>query len=158
AGRLLYRGRKLAPALRRLSAGAWRRVQKVWKAMKRSLKRTLKKGLRALSRLLRSLSRVRVLRLLTPAPLRRAAGVLRRRLTRRVPAPPRPPPRGLVWPLAVLKRLAGELAADLHQLDERLLLRRFERGIIRAARAVDAQVLHAHSPYRCGLAAARAGA
>jgi glycosyltransferase involved in cell wall biosynthesis len=44
----------------------------------------------------------------------------------------------------------------LFYVEEQLLLRRFEQGIVAAARAVDAQVIHAHSPYRCGVPASRA--
>jgi len=54
---------------------------------------------------------------------------------------------------------AGRLAAAADSLEERLLMRRFERHIRALARAEGSAVIHAHSPYRTALpaiAAARA--
>lgn len=50
------------------------------------------------------------------------------------------------------------LAGAALLLEERVLLRRFRRRIEEAARAHRADVIHAHTPYRCGLPAIAAGA
>jgi glycosyltransferase involved in cell wall biosynthesis len=76
-----------------------------------------------------------------------------------------PPLRGSApWParpyrmaMALLHRLTNRVFAvakwPLKALQEALLLRRFERELVRIAREVEPDVLHAHSPYRCGLPA-----
>ncbi|MFM1870703.1 MAG: Alpha-D-kanosaminyltransferase [Planctomycetota bacterium] len=52
----------------------------------------------------------------------------------------------------------GPLAAVALLAEERLLLARFQRHIEAAARAHRADILHAHTPYRCGLPTIAAGA
>lgn len=127
--RLCYRGRRVLASGVRAAKAAWRHT---WDAAS----------------------------ILVPAPVRRAAKAilarLRRGLISDAPAPDLPRP--LPWPLPAVRRLFQAIGVAAYRLDEALLLRRFERGIVAAATAVHADVIHAHSPYRCALAAAGAAA
>ncbi len=55
----------------------------------------------------------------------------------------------------LLRRMTSWAAGLLQGIEEVLLLRWFERELLRVARRVRPDVLHAHSPYRCGVPALR---
>ncbi|MCK4300756.1 MAG: glycosyltransferase, partial [Planctomycetes bacterium] len=55
----------------------------------------------------------------------------------------------------LLTRMTSWAARLLQGIEEVLLLRWFERELLRVARRVRPDVLHAHSPYRCGVPALR---
>jgi glycosyltransferase involved in cell wall biosynthesis len=148
--RLAFHGRRGIAAARRAVRAAWRRAR-AWALPPSRAKAWRKTWLKVRRNTMRSL------RELTPAPLRRAARAMRSRWSRE--APPEPAPRGngpLSWPGQAARWLVERVASSAYRVDEALLLRRFERGIVAAARAVRAEVIHAHSPYRCALAAAGA--
>ena len=56
----------------------------------------------------------------------------------------------------VVRLLGRPFARALQGAEEALLLRQLESDVERVAREVDADVIHAHSPYRCGVPALRA--
>lgn len=148
--RLTYHSRRALAASRRTARGAWRRAWQ-W-TLPASRRKAWRKAWLKIRRVT-----MRSLRDLTPGPLRRAASAIRLRW--RSEAPPASAPRNggpLMWPGSAVRWLFDRIAAAGYRLDEALLLRRFERGIVAAARMVQADVIHAHSPYRCALAAAAA--
>ena len=73
----------------------------------------------------------------------------------------------VIWPLAMVFSWVGRVLAIpfripkllshfMEAIEEALLLRRFERGIFALAGEMKPDVIHAHSPYRCGIPAGRA--
>lgn len=62
----------------------------------------------------------------------------------------------IVWTLSLALRIPKLISHAIEAVEETLLLRRFERGIVALADEIKPDVIHAHSPYRCGLPAARA--
>ncbi|MFA9478283.1 glycosyltransferase [Phycisphaerales bacterium AB-hyl4] len=85
-----------------------------------------------------------------PSPASPAVEQPATRTTVTKPTAAKPKPRRLrAW-------LQDQVGSLLMGMEEVLLLRRFEREIIRVARIEKPHVLHAHSPYRCGVPAARA--
>lgn len=65
-------------------------------------------------------------------------------------------------PLQIVRRFALQLKRMLRPMagpfEQKVLLERFERELVRIGREVRADVIHAHSPYRCGIPAMRAAA
>jgi len=56
----------------------------------------------------------------------------------------------------LVARVRDTLGQVLMGLEELILLRRFERRILEVAEATGARLIHAHTPYRCGVPAIRA--
>lgn len=63
------------------------------------------------------------------------------------------PFRALFW---VLDGIADAIKRAAANTEESLLLRRFEEELVRIAGAARPDIIHAHSPYRCGIPALRA--